>query len=153
MALNKKYVVQKSFRIDANLENDLELLSNVLGRTQNDLVNYALELLMKDNKEWFANNMLVEQFIEYFEMGKEKNHYEDDILSIDIIINDDFTTTYTYQVKDKNYNGDKNYSSVYDDTDKEREYIKESLRGLCSELIMNSQDKIDRYCNTRLDYR
>lgn len=153
MALNKKYVVQKSFRIDANLENDLELLSSVLGRPQNDLVNYALELLMKDNKQWFADNMLVEQFIGYFEMGQEKSHYEDDILSIDIVINDDFTTTYTYQVKDKNYNGDKYYTSVYEDTDTEREHIKESLRVLCSELLMDTKEKIDKYCSARLEYR
>jgi predicted DNA-binding protein len=153
MALGKKYVVQKSFRIDSNLENDLGILSTVLGRPQNDLVNYALELLMKDNKQWFATNMLVEQFIEYFEMGKEKSHYEDDVLSIDIVINDDFSTTYSYQIKEENYNGDKYYSGIYDDTDLERERIKESLRVLCSELLMDTQEKIERYCNVRLDYR
>ena len=43
MPLPKKYVVQKSFRIDAKLEKDLEYLSNKLNRPQNELVNLSLE--------------------------------------------------------------------------------------------------------------
>ncbi len=40
--LSKKIIVQKSFRIEANMEKDLELLSQRLNRPQNELVNAAL---------------------------------------------------------------------------------------------------------------
>lgn len=153
MALGKKYVVQKSFRIDANLENDLEQLSNYLSRPQNELVNYALELLMKDNKVWFAKNMLVEYFVGYFEGGQQKSHYEDDDLVVDIIINKDCTTTYSFCVKNETYKGEREYSGVYEDSDDAMELIKESLRHLCMDLLFTTDEEIEKYCSSRLDYR
>lgn len=153
MALNKKYVVQKSFRIDSNLERDLEQLSNYLNRPQNELVNFALENLMKDNKIWFARNYLVEYFVGFFEGGNQINHYNDEKLEVDIIINEDCTTTYSFHVKDNNYTGEKDYSGIYEDSDEGLELIKDSLRRLSSDLIFTSEEDIEKYCSVRLDYR
>ena len=43
MIVRKKYVVQKSFRIDQRLEYDMSLLAELTNRSQNDLVNAAIE--------------------------------------------------------------------------------------------------------------
>ncbi len=58
--LSKKITVQKSFRIEANMENDLEMLAQKLNRPQNELVNAALNQLMLDNMEWFVEDFLID---------------------------------------------------------------------------------------------
>lgn len=65
--LSKKLYVQKSFRIEANMESDLELLSQKLNRPQNELVNAALNQLMLDNMEWFAEDYLMELCADFFD--------------------------------------------------------------------------------------
>ncbi len=60
MPLIKKEVVQKTYRIDKELEQSLERLSKILNRSQNDLVNYALKLLFIDNEKWFFEDYVKE---------------------------------------------------------------------------------------------
>ncbi len=50
MIVRKKYVVQKSFRIDQRLEYDMSLLAELTNRSQNDLVNAAIEGFLQDLK-------------------------------------------------------------------------------------------------------
>ena len=69
--LRKKYIVQKSFRIDYQLSDDLEYLSYVLDRPQNDLVNIAIEALIFDNRQWFVGEILVNQCHPFFEEDKD----------------------------------------------------------------------------------
>lgn len=49
--LSKKYVVQKSFRIESGLESRLEFLAKKLNRPQNDLVNAALDELVSEHSD------------------------------------------------------------------------------------------------------
>ena len=58
--LSKKVTIQKSFRIEANMEHDLEFLAQKLNRPQNELVNVALNQLMLDNMEWFVEDFLID---------------------------------------------------------------------------------------------
>lgn len=48
--LNKKEIVQKSFRIDKNTDNKLKQLSVILNRRENELVNIALKSLIEEHK-------------------------------------------------------------------------------------------------------
>ena len=77
--LSKKITVQKSFRIEANMENDLELLSQKLNRPQNELVNAALNQLLIDNMEWFVRD--------FFE--KKKSELNIEITGFRIHLKDD----------------------------------------------------------------
>ena len=70
--LSKKITVQKSFRIEANMENDLELLSQKLNRPQNELVNAALNQLLIDNMEWFVEDFLIDLCRDFFEKKKSR---------------------------------------------------------------------------------
>ena len=74
--LSKKITVQKSFRIEANMENDLELLSQKLNRPQNELVNAALNQLLIDNMEWFVEDFLIDLCRDFFEKKKSELNME-----------------------------------------------------------------------------
>lgn len=56
--LEKKELIQKSFRIDKKLDEALSELSKILNRSQNELVDYAIRLLIDKNKRWFADDFV-----------------------------------------------------------------------------------------------
>ena len=60
MKVRKKYVVQKSFRIDEKVERDLGILAELTDRSQNDLVNVAITELLQDNKDYFLQVAVLE---------------------------------------------------------------------------------------------
>jgi len=62
--LKKKDVVQKSFRIHRQNDIWLGLLAAKLGRTQNELVNIAIKMLLEDNKKWFFEDFIEAEFKE-----------------------------------------------------------------------------------------
>jgi len=53
--LERKEVIQKTYRIDKKLDDALSELSQILNRTQNELIAHAIELLIKENRSWFYN--------------------------------------------------------------------------------------------------
>ena len=60
--LEKKDVVQKSFRIDKKLDVALAKLSEILNRSQNELIDHAIRLLIRENEKWFADKFVNEYF-------------------------------------------------------------------------------------------
>jgi predicted DNA-binding protein len=62
MLVRNKKQVQKSFRIDEDVERDLGLLSQITGRSQNELANVALEELLQDNSIHFLNIVILEHY-------------------------------------------------------------------------------------------
>ena len=62
--LRKKYTVTKSLRLDSKLSEDLEVLSRILDRPQNELINLAIEKLLIENKKWFACDIIADHFKE-----------------------------------------------------------------------------------------
>ena len=53
--LSKKNIVQKSFRIEANLNSDLESLAKKLGCCQNDLFNKALSSYLYEQHNFYTH--------------------------------------------------------------------------------------------------
>lgn len=153
MALEKKYVVQKSFRIDAKLEKDLEALSNKLNRTQNDLANMALEMLMEDNRMWFAENILVDGCYEYFELNREKCHCEIGNVVVDLIVNEDHSTTYSGKVYADDESVLDEWSYNYEDDVDLDEKLKENLRQVALAHLFSNAEVMDKYLKQRLNYR
>lgn len=153
MTLEKKYVVQKSFRIDAKLERDLEALSLKLNRPQNDLANLALEMLMEDNKMWFAENILIDGCYEYFELNREKCHCEIGNVIIDLIVNDDCSTTYSGKVISDDGNILDEWSYSYPDSIELDDQLKDNLRQIALCHLFSNKEIIDKYLKQRLNYR
>lgn len=151
--LSKKYVVQKSVRIDAKLQDDLETLSDILGRSQNELINFALENLMQDNKEWFAQNILVEYFQHFLDAGDEHEHYEIGGVEIDLDIRPDFSTQMYFRYKDKNGKILDTYEKNYPDDSTANERIVNELRQIAFVYLVNKTEIIEPYLKERLNYR
>lgn len=143
MLVRTKEQVQKSFRIDKNIEKDLCVLSELTNRSQNDLANVALKELLQDNKFRFLKNVIWEHFIcqiedgeakfEPFKMGgvEVKLTFDDNSIKIESKIGDDDFYT-------------KKYETI--------ESVKEDLVDLSDYIDVSSSDTIE-YVNDRTDYR
>lgn len=153
MSLSKKYVVQKSFRIDAKLENDLELLAEKLGRTQNDLANLALEMLMQDNRVWFMENILVDSFYPIFEGSCEDYTVTIADVMIRIYVDKNINIVCTGTVKNQDGTILDKWNNKYKDDDVSLDELKLSLRQLAISHLINNKEEMDKYLKTRLDYR
>lgn len=69
--LDKREIVQKSFRIDKKLDIALSELSSILNRSQNELIDFAIRLLIKENGRWFG-----EKFVDEYYNKINNNIYE-----------------------------------------------------------------------------
>ena len=90
--LSKKITIQKSFRIEANMEKDLDLLSQKLNRPQNELVNAALNSLMLDNMEWFVEDYLIDLCKDF--LDKKISELSIEITGLKIHLHDNGKTVY-----------------------------------------------------------
>lgn len=155
MPLSKKYVVQKSFRLDAQLEHDLEYLSVKLNRPQNELVNLAIEKLMWDNRDWFIENLLVDFCDEYFKFDQEHSHCEIGGVTIDLQVNSDCSTTMYFCFKDNSEQIVDENKETYQDSPGLPNKLKEELRQIAiSYLFTHSNDpSIQKALQNRLSYK
>jgi len=153
MALSKKYVVQKSFRIDAKLERDLEQLSIKLGRPQNDLVNFSLELLMKDNRMWFAENIIVDNFYQFFEGSCEDLEKNIGNVYIRLYVNEKLKNVCEGKIKSDDGKIVDKWKHMYEDSSEALEEMKDYLKQMALIHLFNKTEVIDAYLETRLDYR
>lgn len=62
MYVRKKYMVQKSFRLDEQVEKDISTLAQLTDRSQNELVNCAISEFLQDNKWHFLTVAILEHF-------------------------------------------------------------------------------------------
>lgn len=152
MFVRKKNVVQKSFRIDQRVEADIALLAELTNRSQNDLVNSAIEEFLKDNGQWFVDNVIVEHYLPIFEYTGEDYDpiFKLDSVTVELKDEDGF-----YSVHCIVTNQDK---VVEDWTDKipiamdnAEEKLKECLRFIASFIDLDSAD-VKEYIKERLDY-
>lgn len=81
--LGKKETVQKTFRLDSKVNDNLEVLSEILERTQNDLVNVAIQDLLEENDIWLAHNIFVDYAFDFF-MNCNNVKFEIDEVSVEI---------------------------------------------------------------------
>lgn len=146
--LRRKYSIQKSFRIDAQLSEDLETLSEVLNRPQNDLVNTALEELMLQNKEWFIKDYLVDKFKIFFDHNISYE-YKDSDISIDIEVDEKKQKVkMSYEI----YLIEEKDQIVKELDDEGKATIKMYLRNFATFLNKNSTE-IKTYLEERLNYK
>lgn len=146
--LRRKYSVQKSFRIDAKLSEDLETLSEVLNRPQNDLINTALEELMIQNKKWFIEDYFVYEFRAFFSLLIPHKYTNGD-LTIEIEVSEDLSEAKCLIISNKYSENDE---FVVKTDEKGMEEIKKQLRSLKCYLSEDSKEMAE-YLKRRLDYK
>lgn len=71
MYVRKKYIVQKSFRLDEDVEKDIATLARLTDKSQNELVNCAIAEFLQDNKEHFLKTAIIEHFDWQIDNGSE----------------------------------------------------------------------------------
>lgn len=151
--LRKKGTVQKTFRLDADVNDDFEILCEILERTQNDLANVAIEDLLNDNKYWIARNILADYASEFFcqyqdtkfeveGIEVELKEIEEDIIQLKIKQKD--VDKSVIQEIERKYNSmeDKEYE----------EKIKKELRYFGSLIDYNSES-VQAYLKEKLNYK
>ena len=90
MFVRAKRQVQKSFRIDENVERDLGVLAKITERSQNELANVALEELLQDNKDYFLKVAILEHFSNEIEIAEDNlAPFEMGVLRVEVSYTDD----------------------------------------------------------------
>lgn len=141
----KKYI-QRSVRVEERLLEDLGVLSAILGRSQSELINVAIEKLLQENKKWFALNIIVDNLCDFVEMGMEEDSFSMQGLSINLkYVNDKITADVTVKSGDEIAD---EFTKEFDDMDS---LVKE-LRVWVHYLDQDSPE-IQRYLDEKLDYR
>ncbi len=147
--LSKKISIQKSFRIEANMEKDLELLSEKLNRPQNELVNAALNQLMIDNMGWFAEDYLLDLCKNFLEGSVSE--IEIKITGLRLSLKDTGETiAFNYDINTKNFS-EHCKNSVIVSGEIGRALIKGELKEIALKMGIDSPE-IQEYLQNRFDY-
>jgi len=154
--LKKKYVVQKSFRINQELELDLGLLAELTNRTQNDLVNNAIENCIIENKYWIGTNIIVEHYSPIFDATGEE--YDDVFtmqnLKVDLQYGSgEFIISYEAVEDGEDVKYEKRIPYSGDGEFKEHDELKACLRYLAMEHLDFEKEDMINYLKERLNYK
>lgn len=154
MLARKKYVVPKSYRIDYRFESDMYLLSELTNRSQNDLVNAAIEGFLQDNAEWFLQNALVEHFETVLDRTYEEYDHFFKMGGIEVYLEEGDTE---YKLHISINRGIKSLDDEYEkkisiSDDDAEDKLEECLRNLGAYIDQESEDTKE-YLKKRLDYR
>ena len=143
--LQKKIYVSKTIRFDERISEDLGILAIILERTQNELVNIAVEDLILQNKNWFAKNIIVDFFKPYLagDYDEIPEKFEWDDLKVTVNINAD--DSLTVHVDDPEEKFEKNFKSRTD--------YESFLRELASQYIDFNSESVKKYLDLRLNYK
>lgn len=143
--LKKKSWVTKSIRFEEKISEDLTILSNMLDRTQNELVNIAVENLLKSNKIWFAQNIIVDFFKAELDSGVEpRDIFEADNITVEIKYQDEKIVV---KAKTKS----EEFTKIFDDIDVDQ--VEKYLRELALHYVDFNTAYVKNYLETRLNYQ
>lgn len=150
MLVRKRYIVQKSFRLDQDVERDLAKLAEITEKSQNDLVSTAIVEMLQDNKIHFLNIAVYEHFMYEIEDGKEEfSTFDMGGLKVDIDISskNNVLVRYIWTVDGKIA---EDITKEFDDIGAKEfdDYLKE----LGQFIDINSEDTKE-YIDARMDYR
>lgn len=148
MKVRKKYVVQKSFRIDERVERDLGILAELTDRSQNDLVNVAITELLQDNKEYFLQVAVWEHFA--FQLGNGMCEFESFNLGGLLVEMKYVGDRVSVRSVVKHDEEDDDYTKEFDSDISDE--IEEYLKGLHIYISKDSED-VKKYLENRVDYR
>lgn len=152
MLVRKKNMIQKSFRIDQRLEGDMSLLAELTDRSQNDLVNNAIEEFLKDNEIWFLSNVLVEHYSQIFNPEQEPFEPTFELGGLTVTIKEkdySYIVHYTWRVDGEI--AEDATTEIPRLNDLKESEVKEHLRKLSEFINLKSED-VKTYLKERLDY-
>lgn len=153
MLIRKKNLVQKSFRLDQRLEYDIALLAELTNRSQNDLVNLAIEEFLQDNGSWFIENAIVEHYSPIFTYTGEEydSLFKMDGVTVELRDEEGFYKVH-HTVNKDNVIVEDYIKEIALSDDRAEEELQNHLRFIASFIDAKSEDA-KRYLKERLDYK
>ena len=149
MYVRKKYMVQKSFRLDEQVEKDISILAKLTEKSQNELVNCAIAEFLQDNKSHFLETAIAEHFDWQINNGSEPmEDFEMGTLTVKMrYIDDDKVEVTSYNT----FGGEKSneYTAVFDSDISDG--LENHLRNLTIQIERDSED-VKQYLENRTDY-
>lgn len=149
MYVRKKYMVQKSFRLDEQVEKDISTLAQLTDRSQNELVNCAISEFLHDNKWHFLTVAILEHFDVQINNGSEPmDDFEMGSLTVKMrYLENDKVEVYSFNTFDGKITNE-NTSVFESDISKE---LEKWLKNLSLYIDRDSEDVKD-YLENRTDY-
>lgn len=150
MFIRPKKQIQKSFRIDKDVERDIGILASLTDRSQNELANVALEEMLQDNRSYFLQIAVLEHFRNQMDIGLEKfEPFKLGNVNVEVSYTKDSKVKVKYMYKEGTNILDK-YERIFD-SDVSDEF-ENYLRDLAVYINRESNDTIE-YLKRRTDYR
>jgi len=141
-------MVQKTVRIDTRLEEDLELLSKILNRSQNDILNLSLENLFKENSQWFRYDILADGLYDFLANISDESKFSAGGVTVDAKWNekgDEITLNYSFTSEA----GDNDHVTY---TFKDTGELKDKLIEL-AEMVDSEDPWVEKWLQNRTDYK
>lgn len=142
--LARKNYLNKTIRLDSKIMDDLEALSEMLGRSQNELISIAVVNLLKCNQHWFEQDVIVFYFESFFGNGGEKETFDFEAFTVTITNNDDDSYTVDVTFEDGAHE-----TSTFEEYN---ESLRGYLRRIAGRIDPNSQ-LMRNYIKSRLNYQ
>lgn len=146
--LRHKFMNERTVAFDDKVYNDLELLADVTGRTREELIHTAAIDLIKENKEYFTECILVDYLGDFLDGNAEKESCKVAGVKVDLGYDEDDNYTVYFSVKDTNGKTIEEEYRDYDDIDA----LIDFLRQLSYKIDRDSED-VKNYLKQRMDYR
>lgn len=152
MFVRKRSYVQKSFRLDSQIENDLALLAEATEKSQNEIVNESISETLQDNKLYFLRYAVMEHFIHALESGEDCEPFELGELKVSMSYGEEDNISFDVTVKVDDKKND-TFAKTFDVLNDGKK-IKEFLIGLSIYLEASCDfSMIEKYLADRTDYR
>lgn len=146
--LRHKFMNERTVAFDDKVYNDLELLADVTGRTREELIHTAAIDLIKENKEYFTECILVDYLGDFLDGNAEQESCNVAGVKVDLGYDEDDNYTVYFSVKDTNGKTIEEEYRDYDDIDA----LIDFLRQLSYKIDRDSED-VKNYLKQRMDYR
>lgn len=148
MKLTKNVTEPTTIELNMNIKNDFEQLCGYVNRPLNEMVSVALVQLMKENREHFAENMIVEAFDELLNMEVGDTCFCCPALNVTGYLIGEYEFKIDVEVLDGKNNKKENFDRIITGC----EELKEYLVFLFDNYIGFDTDYTEKYIDERLKY-
>lgn len=148
MKLTKNVTEPTTIELNTNIKSDFEQLCGYVNRPMNEMVGIALIQFIKENGEYFVENMIVEAFDDLLKMEVGDTCFCCPALNVTGYLIGEYEFKIDVEVLDGKYNKKENFDRIITSC----EELKEYLVFLFDNYIGFDTDYTQKYIEERLKY-
>lgn len=145
MKLTRNVTETTALSLNANVKADIELLAKYTNRTLDEVANIAIDEFLKENRDHFAQHMIVEAFSELLNMEVGETCFCSPRLDVTGRLTEDLYFNIEVEVKD-DYKVIDSFNEQYEN----KEALSERLLFLFHDYIGYDSDYAHQYADERL---